>query len=641
MTKSYLWASALPLVACTFLSGCIDNNYDLSDIDTTSKIAVKDLVIPVNLEPVKLNSIIKIDTDGDGAIVEEDYTGPLPELQGKKVYVFRHSGTFNSDPIHINSFHVNSPGDLTPTEVEISIAQALSNRKRVPGFPTLDPIKYDIKHVDKTFTYHIENIDAKVESVSSISTPEVLFTTTLTIPANVMSDIDEIQIDNLRMYFPKGLTLKSGASAEVLIDGKPGYGTYDPSTGEVKMSKYTVKGTDKWTLALRAQNIDVADTGATLSNHTFDYTGHIIVDGGVLYIVPAEGKIPATNFFITNSYSLTSFDIEDFSGKINYTIDDFDFDDVTLNDIPDFLDQPDTRIRIANPQLYLSFYNTCAQYNLGGHAGLAITPVRKGVSGTTYTMDDTIIIGADPNTNPYKYAISPEGTSLTPVAEYANAEKLLFTDFGDVLYGDGIPSALKVDFNHPAVDGTAKNFPLRLPNASAGEGDIPPVHGSYEFRAPLALSDGSVIGYSGTSDDWDSEELEDLHIQYLEVSADATSTIPLNVELSAQLLKTINGESVAIGYCHPVVLPAMTPDSPIKILITYKQDPSADDLKDASQESQWLSGIDGIKYWVTATSTDGQVAPLSPDQTITLKNLKAKVNGYYLHKDEDFEHLYE
>ena len=637
MNKSYLlWLPAIPLAA-SLLTGCIDNNYDLSDIDTTTKIAVKDLVIPVNLEPVKLNSVIKLDEGG--SIVEEDYDGSNPEMQGKKMYVFRHSGTFTSDPIHIHSFHVNSPDNLTPAQVEISMSQSLSSPLRLaaPSDPTA--IKYDIKDVTKSFSYHIENIDAKIESVNSIRTPEVLFSTTLTVPASVMADLQQISIENLKMVYPKGLTLSSGMPAEVLVDGKTGYGSYDPASGLVTMTEYDIIGTDKWTLTLRAQDIDINSMGAVLNNHTFDYDGEIDVQSGVLYIVPKAGKIPASRFYVETSYNLSSFDIEDFTGKINYTLDDLDFEDVSLDDIPSFLDQPETRIRIANPQLYLSFYNSCAQYGLGGHSGLSITPVRNGVAGNVLTMNEPVVIGDNKGYGPYKYAISPQGSALNPISQYSDAEKLLFADFGDVLYGDGIPTALKVDFDDPAVSGTATHFPLQLPGRPENEWEIDPVHGSYEFRAPLALSDGSVIGYSGTEDDWDSEELEDLHIQYVEITADATSNIPLDVDLSAVLLD-VNGNH--LGYCLPVALPAMASNAPISITITYKKNPSSTDLKDPAEEQYWLSAVNGIRYEVTARSqaNEGTDTPLSPDQTITLSNLKAKVNGYYLHVDENYEEYY-
>lgn len=40
-------------VLITAASSCVDNAYDLSDIDTTSRFNAKDLVIPMNIDQTK------------------------------------------------------------------------------------------------------------------------------------------------------------------------------------------------------------------------------------------------------------------------------------------------------------------------------------------------------------------------------------------------------------------------------------------------------------------------------------------------------------------------------------------------------------------------------------------------------------
>ncbi len=50
---------AMPVLLLT-LAGCIEEGYDLTDIDTTSRFMVNDLVIPVNLDAITLKSVIDI-----------------------------------------------------------------------------------------------------------------------------------------------------------------------------------------------------------------------------------------------------------------------------------------------------------------------------------------------------------------------------------------------------------------------------------------------------------------------------------------------------------------------------------------------------------------------------------------------------
>ena len=60
------------LVSC-ILTGCIDENYDLSDIDTNVSVQVKDLVIPVNLDAIQLKSVIDLGDDDAVRVIDGQY----------------------------------------------------------------------------------------------------------------------------------------------------------------------------------------------------------------------------------------------------------------------------------------------------------------------------------------------------------------------------------------------------------------------------------------------------------------------------------------------------------------------------------------------------------------------------------------
>ena len=72
--KSVLISTAL--LATT--TACIDDSYDLSNIDTTTKIAVNDLEIPINLDAVKLDNIIELNDD--------DQVKVYTDAQGNRFY---------------------------------------------------------------------------------------------------------------------------------------------------------------------------------------------------------------------------------------------------------------------------------------------------------------------------------------------------------------------------------------------------------------------------------------------------------------------------------------------------------------------------------------------------------------------------
>ena len=605
MTHRYL-PLAIPLATLTLLSACVDNNYDLSDIDTSIEVPVNDLVIPVNLGPVTLNSII--DIENSGSITKEDYTGTLPELQGKQIYVYNYDGKFNSDEIKINDFSVKAPDTIPPNLVHVVLLTELPAGRRASGLPTFN---YDIKEMSTSFQYDIKDVDLEVLSIDEITTPKLTFNTHLQLPANVISSISEFELKNVKINFPKGLYMADGSAAKASI------GTYDPESGDVTISSY--KASDgKVDLTVTAQLLNLKEIGIELKDKHFFFDGKISVNSGTLSLTP--GRLTTnfpSEFDVDINYNLSSFDITTFTGRIDYKIDGLKFDDAMLNDIPDFLAQSETRIRLANPQLYLGITNSCAEYKLGGVTGLELTPYRNNEPGQTLVMNEDIRVGYNKGEGPYQFAISPEGNNLTPVAEYADATKLLFSDLGKVLYGDGLPQKLSVAFPDPHVDGMATKFPLGQKLAA--------IKGNYLFRAPRALADGSQIVYSGTEDKWASDDLNDLYVKRLEVTADVTSTVPLEVQLSAQIL---NEKGDHMGKCEATTLPAMAENHPISITI----------IPDAGFD--YIQNIDGIFYKAWAISKEdpsnpSDVPALSPEQTLRLDNIRVKVSGKYLHIDDN------
>lgn len=61
MNRSLYVKAAVTATWLIALSACVDDGYDLSNIDTTSRFRVDELVIPMNLDVITLNSVIEID----------------------------------------------------------------------------------------------------------------------------------------------------------------------------------------------------------------------------------------------------------------------------------------------------------------------------------------------------------------------------------------------------------------------------------------------------------------------------------------------------------------------------------------------------------------------------------------------------
>ena len=103
------------------LSGCIDKDYDLANIDTTSEFQVNDLVLPIQIDPVKLGDIITVKP---GDKIKE------VTLNGKTFYALEASGEFESDSIRISDI-INDMMDGQENEAPLS---PLSDEFKLPEY---------------------------------------------------------------------------------------------------------------------------------------------------------------------------------------------------------------------------------------------------------------------------------------------------------------------------------------------------------------------------------------------------------------------------------------------------------------------------------------------------------------------------
>ena len=137
MMKRYL-IPATPLAAMMLLTGCMDNNYDLANIDTTTQVNVKGLVVPVNVNPITLDDVIDADNYTPGTSGKLVKYGPADA----KIYAYIFDGTFESDNITIDAFDVQ-PSSIEPSIVVVKLPDAPASMPKRAGAAD-DVIKYDV-----------------------------------------------------------------------------------------------------------------------------------------------------------------------------------------------------------------------------------------------------------------------------------------------------------------------------------------------------------------------------------------------------------------------------------------------------------------------------------------------------------------
>ena len=145
--KQFLYLSAAAGLLAVSMASCIDDKYDLDNLDKTSEFKLVDLTLPVNVSEVKLDQIIKL---------EENSSLKVVEMNGKEVYAVVQSGDFESQSLKIQDIQTSTP-QIAPTYVEFDVVT-------VEG-------QHDFKLRDvppQPLTYSADNVDDYITGLTGI-----------------------------------------------------------------------------------------------------------------------------------------------------------------------------------------------------------------------------------------------------------------------------------------------------------------------------------------------------------------------------------------------------------------------------------------------------------------------------------------
>lgn len=594
MKQSYIFAALL--VASSALTGCVDNNYDLSDIDKTTEVKVDNLTLPIKLDTIKLNDIIDVDDDSQIKKIE---------LNGKEVYAVTKTGDFKADNIKINGVTATAP-NIAPIVTVLRIL----NTNQTPAYVPTRAGETEI-----TSTYNLKTSPVQKVEITANSIDEALISLDnvecepmqikINLSAVGVGNTTTMKFNKITLNFLKGLTLQS----------LPSNYSYNPSTGLLTITNLQCPNNTA-EIVLTATGVDLKSAGSKIENHNLNYNSDIQMKEAELETVTKlqQGMTVTEEIQFTINTKVDDLKVKSFSGQIQYALkgNELNIDPVNLDDLPDFLSDDQTNILLADPQIYLGITNPVAGYKLSFQTGLELTAVRSS-SETKYGLDNNGKIEVGHNLeakDPYNFVLAPTWPT-NPLAEYASGLKLVpFTGLSKVLSGNGLPTQIKINLVKPELPTqSVTNFTLPA--------ELPALKGTYDFLAPLALETSSKIIYTKTEDGWGDKDLAKLTINTLEISADATSTIPLSAKLTVVPLYKNNFDDPTEvakpieGVKGETTLPASCTD--YTITVSVKGD---------------IKNLDGVK--ITAIAEPGSDEALGPNQTILLKNVRATVSGAYI-----------
>ncbi|MBQ2046139.1 MAG: hypothetical protein II260_03025 [Muribaculaceae bacterium] len=581
-TRNLLRAAVVILASGFIATGCIDENYDLSNVDTTAELQVKDLVLPLDIDEIAMREFINI----------ED-TGHIQVINGE--YVLIDSGTYSTDDIIIPAINIPAPSvaPITTTIKLLGNGNTPSSTKALPTLPTF-PLVFDIGRQVSEFEYKTSNISDYIVDIDLIGAN---FDITIDLVAEGLEkNIKSWTLEDFTMRLPKGLT------------GETNIGIYDPETGIVEIGGLVVEGT-KATFKMSITEVDVKKAGVVFDYDTHSisfkdeigiHTGHVVVGKDD---IKSLAGLPATAD-LKILFSMGNINVEMFGGTIQYNLEGIEIADIPITGIPTILSQETTDLILANPQVYVCFSNPLGtNYGLYAQTGLTLTAKRPGQPDQKYSLDNPYFELSCNGCQGCKFCLSPEDPGQGNYwGKFVDAQHIPFSSLAYVLSGKGLPRSIGISLDNPCIPKQKiAHFPVGT--------NLGKMTGCYTIFAPLQLREGSQIVFSSTEKGWWNEEMDKLSIKYLQIDAMVTNDLPVDVEITGYPIDRDGNqiEDVVIEGFH---LETGVEDSPLHIKMEGK-----------------IEHLDGVVFVAKAKAT-GQA--LRPDEHIILKDLKVKVSGSYL-----------
>lgn len=578
MKLQYYLLTGLCTASLLGLSSCFDSDYDLTDIDTTAKIEMKSLTLPVNVDYITLDQALDIEEGSE--VVKEN-------IDGKVYYAVKKSGNFNSDPIDIKEFSTSKPS-ISPKTKTLE----LTDLRNLVGYVGEINAYYDIKDIEPSeFESSAEGIDEAIKYVKEIG-GEAHISNVLSLKGLSESVLKKISINNLKIQYPKGLVAETN------------HGKYDKATGVLDLSDETLtldsKGNVELVFSIKAIDVEQSNVKIDYEKHNLTYADKLyVISGRINMSVDANDDIPNTVTF-SSTPEISEIKVKTFTGKIEYKVDDISIDPIHLSSIPEILSQSGTSIVLDNPQIYMKFNNPLSEYNTVIETGLEITAV-NGNKSKTYSIDDKVFRTNTDSEN--QFVLSPKKPEVY-YSEYKNPTHVKFTSLSNVLADvDGIPTEMMVDVKAPYIpEQEIKEFKL-------GE-KLESVKGKYDFYAPLKLGKETVIVYTDTLHGWNDEEVDNISLSKVIISLDVSTEVPMNVELWASPAG-VDNKVINNIKSNTVTIDANAKKQHIELVMEG-------DIKH----------LNGVIFKAVAKSiNNGDI--LSPDMKIYVDNFKLNVTGSY------------
>ena len=544
--KSFYKLGVFALATCMFVS-CVDDKYDLDNVDMTIG-TTGDLTLPTsstgeiilkNLMDLKEDGIIQT-IDGEFFLVE-DGSADVPSIDITPISIAQPVLSSIKASVEVDKFAESSARSLDGVNV--------------PDFT----YRYTIQDSDKAY-YNLDNAVSGTVPEEVVELNSVTFADKTVMDAKLMLSfgsgydyINKVHLDNLTLAIPQGLHVSAASFVHYTeVDGKevleevPAI-SIDNENGEIKLTENDVN-----TIIDSNHEIHIKVTfdQAVTGKGGFDFADHEVSLSGMFKI---EGcfRLETQDFLLdkltpeqqqsvaqTGSFDVicpqsikfegnAAFDkdisIVSFSGKVESHIGDIA--PIVLNDLPDFLNDPEVVLDLANPVFYVEVDNP-----MPFDAKTSISLSSKYDDGTPAIVKETgnVTIPASMLTV-FCVADHFEGVEIPENYQGKNVVFVPVQNLNELL--KKLPKEINVDVADISMDIDAMPIPSKYD-----------VKVNYMVYTPLEFGDEFKLVYQGTEEgiSEDLEDVNDLDTKEVRIEANAVTNFPMNLTLSVDVLDRNN-----------------------------------------------------------------------------------------------------
>lgn len=606
-TLTQLSKLCLALTFCLPLAGCVDDSYNLdNDIDLTMGLGAKGLQLKLgSTEKIMLADILEVDDN--------------LKTDASNLYYLVESGESESD-FTINSVSAYINKSLLTPEQEIlnysTIASAtglsISSIPISAGFEyTPGEMVIAKDNIDITF----ENVGDEIKQITSVKPVDgTSFKLYLSLEQNG-TDFAFKNVEGLKITFPDYLKLTNPTGGTITdnvftINDMTNLNSNGLYIGEAVVSSVYL-GEDgivtNNTLTLEDASVTMSGTFTltTLSDFAFD-------EGDVV-------TLHLTIFVGEFADDKTQISIDNVTGRFDPEVDPEISNITVMENLPDFLQDDDVTVAVANPtlKLFADMRDIPAAFNLS--ASLISHKDNNAIATVNLPESGAVTMAANSYNTTYFYQdaaagpYDPEGVvSGATLAQVDNISSLIST----------LPDYIEVDLGDDRITIVDEDFTVEMDRTyrtSLG----------YDLYVPFAFENGLKIVYTDSVSDMN-EDLKDYEAEGIIVTATIFNTIPLELVASAVAVGVDGNVLPGITITPATVAPAKAAEAYASEAEIIANGVNTDvELTMTLADPSDLKLLDKLRLTIAAESvqTNGENGILSSQQYLQVNDMRLKLTG--------------